>query len=147
MNRGTHISDDDPSLDTLHGRLLSVRALELADLSYGRIGEPIGMNHETVRRMFNGGTPTAALIAGLTSKFGISAHWLLLREGPRRCDEFARWAMRQADASDLLHALADKWVDVSDRLIQASRYLSMAEAKSRPEVEVPARRRTREARR
>ena len=97
--------------------------------------------------MFNGGTPTAELIAGLTRRFGISSHWLLLGEGPRRCDEFARWAMRQADASDLLHALADKWLDVSDRLIQASRSLSLAEARTRPEVEVVGRRRTRAARR
>lgn len=141
MSRGRDAVEGAPPLDTLHGRLQSVRAVELVNLSYGRIGEPIGMNHETVRRMFNGGTPTAELIAGLTRSFGISSHWLLLGEGPRRCDEFARWAMRQSDASDLLHALADKWVDVSDRLIQASRYLSLAEARTKPEVEVPARRR------
>lgn len=111
----------------LRERLHSIRETELSGVSYSELSRMLGMNHETVRRIFRGGSPTAQFMGGLAKQYGISPHWLLLGEGPRKCAELAQWAMLQADVPELLHALARKWTDLSDSLVLASKFLSRSE--------------------
>lgn len=114
----------------LRDRLDFIRDHELSKVSYSELARVLGMNHETVRRIFRGGAPTAQFMGGLAKHYGISPLWLLLGEGPRRCAELAQWAMLQADVPELLHALAQKWTDLSHNLSLASRFLSRSDARA-----------------
>lgn len=94
---------------TLHDRLRHIAG----ERTYRRLGELTQTHPETVRRYMQGQAPSADFLQRMCEVFGVSGDWLLLGRGTMRYEEIKHWALRQADAPELLHALADtvasKW--------------------------------------
>lgn len=126
---------DTPQFSTLPDRLRSVLTVELQGLAYREIANRIGMNHETVRRMFNGGTPSAEFLGGLCKHFHIDADWLLLNRGSRKREDVVKWALQSCTASDLLRTLACKWESIAASLKSSHTQASPSQTNT-PRVDV-----------
>jgi hypothetical protein len=86
----------------LHERLAAV----VGQRSSRHIGDLTSTNHETVRRYLAGYAPSVEFVQAVCKAFGVSAEWLLTGKGPMKAADIRRNALQQADAGELLTALA-----------------------------------------
>jgi transcriptional regulator with XRE-family HTH domain len=101
----------------LHERLAAV----VGQRSSRYVGELTNTNHETVRRYLSGQAPSTEFLQAVCRAFGLSADWLLLGKGPMKASDVRDHALRQADPSELLTALAvavERLIERVDRLEQ-----------------------------
>ena len=96
--------------DPLHDRLREA----IGDRTNRHVSELTGTHPETVRRYLNGQSPSVEFLGRLCGALRLNGEWLLTGRGPMRADEVRTEALRTADASDLLTALAN----TVDRLIR-----------------------------
>lgn len=86
----------------LHERLHAVAG----QLTYRRLGELTNTHPETVRRYMQGQAPSAEFLAGVCVNLAVSGEWILTGRGPMRSGDVRAHALREANAADLLGAVA-----------------------------------------
>lgn len=108
----------------LHERLSSV----VGQRSSRHIGDLTGTNHETVRRYLAGSAPSVEFLQAVCKAFGISGEWLLTGKGPMKAADIRHHALRDADAGELLTALAssvESLITRVDRLEQFVQHMDV----------------------
>lgn len=88
----------------------------VSDMSYRKLGRLTDTHPETVRRYMQGQAPSTTFLINLCKAFGISADWLLTGRGAMRCSDIRMNALRLANPSELLNALAASFADQTERL-------------------------------
>lgn len=112
---------------SLHDRM----NLVAGERSYRELGELTGTNAETVRRYMQGQAPSVEFLAGLARSLNLSGTWLLSGVGPRHTDEVKGAALREADASELLSAMAETISMMMDRIQRLEIFVQTMEARLR----------------
>ncbi|HVZ93998.1 MAG TPA: hypothetical protein VG797_05770 [Phycisphaerales bacterium] len=112
-------------LTPLHERLRAV----LGNRTYRAIAELTGQNDETVRRYMQGGAPSTEFLATLCTKFDLSAQWLLMGHGPARQSDTKTHALREANPSELLAAIANALELLSSRVDRLELLLNTTETR------------------
>ena len=91
------------STPAFHDRL----NLAVGDTSYRQLGTITETHPETVRRYMQGQAPSAAFMTNLCQNLGISGEWLLSGQGPMRVRDIRTHALKNADANELMGAIAN----------------------------------------
>lgn len=111
----------------LHDRMVAV----VGQRTFRHVGKLTDTHHETVRRYLSGQAPSVEFIAQLAASLGINGHWLLTGQGPMRSSEVRAHALKQADASELLSAMAATIESLADRLDRIERFVQTMEVRLR----------------
>ncbi|MCA9279538.1 MAG: helix-turn-helix transcriptional regulator [Phycisphaeraceae bacterium] len=111
----------------LHERLIAAAG----GRTYRHLSELTGTNSETVRRYMNGQSPSAEFLQALCVSLGISGTWLLTGSGPMRSEDLKGDALRMADPSDLLGAMAATVEGMLDRVSRLETYVQTLETRVR----------------
>ncbi|XVJ59163.1 MAG: helix-turn-helix transcriptional regulator [Tepidisphaera sp.] len=75
-------SDHQDKIDALAQRVtMIINTIRTDGRSLRAVGQALGINRETLRRMSVGQCPSAELLIRLTEEFGVSAEWLLTGRG------------------------------------------------------------------
>jgi transcriptional regulator with XRE-family HTH domain len=111
----------------LHERLAAV----VGQRSSRYIGELTGTNHETVRRYISGYAPSVEFLQSLCKAFGVSGEWLLTGKGPMKAADIRGSALREADAGELLSALASSVETLISRVDRLELFLQSMETRLR----------------
>ncbi|MEM9372622.1 MAG: hypothetical protein AAGA55_03180 [Planctomycetota bacterium] len=114
-------------MSDLHERLASATG----KTTYRKLGELTDTHPETVRRYMQGQSPSASFLAHVCTAFGICGEWLLTGKGPMRVQEVRGHALKQADASELLGAIANTLNDLGERMDRMERYVQGLETRLR----------------
>ena len=99
----------------LHARLLTAAG----NRSYRHIGEITETNSESVRRYMLGQSPSVEFLTKFCHALSINGQWLLAGIGPMRTGDMRKAALQEAQASELLTAMArtiEVLIDRVDRL-------------------------------
>jgi transcriptional regulator with XRE-family HTH domain len=115
------------SAATLHDRLLAA----IGDRSLRHIAELTGTHHESVRRYMAGQAPSAEFMAALCGALGISGDWLLTGRGPMKKADLRAHAVDEADASELLVAMAATIEKLIERVERIEVYTQTLETRLR----------------
>lgn len=128
----------------LHQRLRTV----VGRRTYRELSQLTNTNHETVRRYMLGASPSAEYLSGLCSALDINGEWLLTGQGPMHQSEVKTHALREANASELLSAIAATLERIIERVERIEVFLQTLELRLRggavsspdaaPAVSVPA---------
>mgnify|MGYP006270312449 CR=1 FL=1 len=110
---------------SLHDRIHAA----LGRRTYRSISELTGINAETVRRYMQGQAPSAEFLTSLCKNLDLNAHWLLTGEGPMRLSEQRREALREADPSELLSAVASALEGLTERDDRIETFVQTLEAR------------------
>lgn len=97
-------------------------------MSYRKLGRLTDTHPETVRRYMQGQAPSTTFLINLCKAFGISADWLLTGRGAMRCSDIRMNALRLANPSELLNALAASLSDQTERLARLEQISSGADS-------------------
>lgn len=111
----------------LHQRLRTV----VGRRSYRELGQLTNTNHETVRRYMQGGSPSAEYLSGLCSALNINGEWLLTGQGPVHEAEIRAHALREANPSELLSAIAATLERLIERVERLEVFLQTMELRLR----------------
>ena len=111
----------------LHERL----NLLMGKRTYREIGELTNTNSETVRRYMSGQTPSVEFVASLCRRLNVSSEWLLTGRGPVKLTELKMQALREADAGELLQAMATTMEKLLERVDRLERYTQSLETRIR----------------
>lgn len=111
----------------LHERLQAA----VGKTTFRRLGELTETHPETVRRYMQGQAPSAQFLAGVCAAMGICGEWLLTGQGPMRTGDLRRHALREADASELLEAVANTLTDLRERMERLERFVQGLETRIR----------------
>lgn len=74
--------------------------------TFRHLSELTGTHHETVRRYMQGQMPSVEFVSALCGSLGLNANWMLTGRGPMRLADVRAASLQQADASELLAAMA-----------------------------------------
>lgn len=111
----------------LHERLQSATG----NRSYRHLSELTGANPETVRRYMQGQSPSVEFLTALCAALAINGEWLLTGRGPMRLADVRKSALRDAEASELLAAMAQTIETLIDRVDRLETLLQMLEIRVR----------------
>lgn len=111
----------------LHDRLRTA----IGKQTYKRVGDLTGTHPETVRRYLQGQSPSVEFLTSLCRATGINPTWLLAGQGPMRLSEVRRHALQDADASELLAAMADTIAALTARIERLEIYSQSLETQLR----------------
>jgi len=112
---------------TLHSRLTHV----VGRTTFKSLADLTNTNAESVRRYMNGHEPSTEFLTRVCRAMGVSGHWLLTGRGPMRENEMTQQALRQAEAADLLHAMAETMQRMVERVECLERYVQQIDARVR----------------
>lgn len=111
----------------LHQRLrLAVGRRTFRDLAALTDSHP-----ETVRRYVLGQSPSAEFLQRIAEGLEINTEWLLQGRGPMRRNEIRQHALREANAHELLTAVADSLEKLIDRVDRIEVFLHTLESRLR----------------
>lgn len=113
--------------DRLREAMSTVRPAEAAAAA--------GISTAALYRYFKGRPPSVEAVAALCARYGLSADWLLLGRGPRRCDSVERWALETAGPAELCEAIGWR-LEAGDTV--ALRELAVRMGVAPPEIRVRA---------
>ncbi len=105
----------------LHKRIHAV----VGSLTHRELSERLDIHVERVRRYLRDSAPNLEFVEAVCRSFGISRQWLLTGRGPMRADDVPAHALREAEAGELLEAVAEalerllERVDRMESLVQA----------------------------
>ncbi|MEO0511979.1 MAG: hypothetical protein AAF108_03675 [Planctomycetota bacterium] len=99
--------------------------------TYRKLGELTKTHPETVRRYMQGQSPSVEFLMALCVSMGISAEWMLTGHGPMRLSEARAHALKLADPSELLSAVAGTIDTLDDRLGRLEVYVQTLESRVR----------------
>ncbi|MDX2131302.1 MAG: helix-turn-helix transcriptional regulator [Planctomycetota bacterium] len=119
----------------LHQRLRAVTGHR----SYREIAELTGTHPETVRRYMLGQSPSIEFISALSSALQVNGEWLLTGRGPSGRGDIRAHALREANPTELLNAVAATLERLMDRVERLETFLHTMEARLRaaPPVSSP----------
>jgi hypothetical protein len=104
-------------------------SLAVGETSYRQIGTLTETHPETVRRYMQGQAPSAAFMTNLCRNLGISGEWLLSGQGPMRVRDMRTHALKNADANELMGAIANTLTQLIERVDRLDRFVQMIETK------------------
>jgi hypothetical protein len=116
------------SFSTFHERLND----SAGKVSYRRLGKLTDTHPETVRRYMQGKMPSALYIQSFCDAMGISGDWLLTGKGPRHRNDVRTYALKHADASELLNAIAETLAALTARVDTMERFMQSLETRLGP---------------
>lgn len=119
------LSNTTDSLSAFHDRL----NLAVGDTSYRQLGAITDTHPETVRRYMQGQAPSAAFMTNLCRNLGISGEWLLSGQGPMRVRDMRTHALKNADANELMGAIANTLTQLIERVDRLERFVQVIETK------------------
>lgn len=99
--------------------------------SYRHLSELTETNAETVRRYMQGQSPSVEFLTALCGALAINGEWLLTGKGPMRRADVRKSALRDAEASELLAAMAQTIETLIDRVDRLELLLQMLEIRVR----------------
>ncbi|MCA9304663.1 MAG: hypothetical protein KC996_11130 [Phycisphaerales bacterium] len=102
--------------------------------SYRRLGKLTETHPETVRRYMQGQTPSSTYVMAFCDALGISGDWLLTGKGPKLRNEVRTHALKHADASELLNAIADTLTALTARVETMERFMQSIESRIGPMI-------------
>ncbi|MEQ9616470.1 MAG: hypothetical protein RLN60_00375 [Phycisphaerales bacterium] len=111
----------------LHERL----NLMTGDDSFRIIGEKTQHNSETARRYMKGQSPSVDFIAAFCLAYDVNESWLLTGRGPTRASDVRRHQLSQANPSELLSALAEALVRLTERVDRIESFIQTMETRLR----------------
>jgi hypothetical protein len=114
-------------LSGLHDRLREIAG----DRTYRAIGELTRQNSETVRRYMQGQAPSVEFLAAICAAMGVSADWMITGRGPMFVGEAKSHALREANAAELLSAVATTLESLGNRLDRLEVFVQTLEARVR----------------
>ncbi|MEQ9206459.1 MAG: hypothetical protein RLN78_03750 [Phycisphaerales bacterium] len=113
------------STSAFHDRL----NLAVGDTSYRQLGTITETHPETVRRYMQGQAPSAAFMTNLCQNLGISGEWLLSGQGPMRVRDIRTHALKNADANELMGAIANTLTQLIERVDRLERFVQIMETR------------------
>jgi len=113
------------STSAFHDRL----NLAVGDTSYRQLGTITETHPETVRRYMQGQAPSAAFMTNLCQSLGISGEWLLSGQGPMRVRDIRTHALKNADANELMGAIANTLTQLIERVDRLERFVQIMETR------------------
>lgn len=114
-------------LSPLHERLHEV----FGDKSFRAIAEMTQTSHETVRRYMNGQSPSVEFLEAVCRGMGINGQWLLTGRGPKRAEHIRQHALGEANASELLNAMARTLEKLTERVDRLEVFMQTLETRLR----------------
>lgn len=111
----------------LHERLRTVAG----ERSYRELGVLTRTHPETVRRYMLGQSPSAEYLAMLCSALNINGEWLLTGRGPVNRRDIRADALREANATELLNAIAETLERLIGRVERLEVFLQTLETRLR----------------
>ncbi|MGD9790234.1 MAG: hypothetical protein AB7Q00_01750 [Phycisphaerales bacterium] len=106
--------------------------------SYRHIGELTNTHPETVRRYMQGQAPAVEFIAAFAHAMGLNLDWLLTGRGPMKASEVKAYTLSEANASELLTAMANTIEDLITRVERLELFLNTLESRVRAAWSPPA---------
>lgn len=106
--------------------------------SYRQIGEVTATHPETVRRYMQGQSPSVEFIAAVCHHYHVNGEWVLTGQGPMRRADLKAHALKLANPSDLLGAVATGLERTGERLDRLERFLHTMETRLRAGEAAPA---------
>jgi len=111
----------------IHERLSAVAGR----LTYREIAERTGAHPETVRRYMQGHSPSVEFLAAVCAHLGINGEWMLTGRGPMRARDIRQAALREANAGELLTAMAETLERLRDRVERLEVFVHTMETRLR----------------
>lgn len=99
--------------------------------SYRHLSDLTGIHPETVRRYMQGHAPSADFLATMCRGLGINGDWLLTGRGPMKNADLRSQALQEADASELLNAMANTIETLIDRVERLELFIQTMESRLR----------------
>lgn len=118
----------------LHDRLRAA----VGDKTYRQVADLTGTNAETTRRYMLGQPPSVEFLAALAAGLSLNAEWLLTGRGPMHRGEVRAHALQEANAHELLHAVADTLERLLTRVERLEVFLQTLELRLRARTPVPS---------
>jgi len=115
------------SSSDLHARLISAAG----ERTCRELGELTGVHPETVRRYMNGQSPSVEFLTGLCAALGLSGTWMLTGHGPMHAADAKRAALGEAEAPELMSAMAGTLGGLIDRVGRLEGYVQTLETRVR----------------
>lgn len=112
-------------MSAFHDRL----NLAVGDTSFRQLGAITDTHPETVRRHMQGQAPSAAFMTNLCRNLGISGEWLLSGQGPMKVRDMRTHALKNADANELMGAIANTLTQLIERVDRLERFVQVIETK------------------
>lgn len=114
-------------LSPLHERLLAVAG----DLSYRRLADMTAHNPETVRRYMQGHSPSVEFLSAICRQLDVSGEWLLTGRGAKQASKAREHALREANPSELLGAMAATVERLAERVDRLEAFLMTLDTRVR----------------
>lgn len=114
-------------LSPLHERLHEV----FGDKSFRSIADMTQTSHETVRRYMNGQSPSVEFLEAVCRGMGVNGQWLLTGRGPKRAEHIRAHALGEANASELLNAMARTLEKLTERVDRLEVFMQTLETRLR----------------
>ncbi|MBK9187933.1 MAG: helix-turn-helix transcriptional regulator [Phycisphaerales bacterium] len=99
--------------------------------SHRALAELTGLPPETVRRYMLGQAPSVEFLTRLGAHLRLNGEWLLTGRGPMRTDDIRSHALREANAAELLNAMATTLERLIERVERVEVFLQTLEARLR----------------
>ncbi|VAX41951.1 hypothetical protein MNBD_PLANCTO03-44 [hydrothermal vent metagenome] len=99
--------------------------------SYRHLAELTETNPETARRYMQGQPPSVEFLSAFCASLAINGEWLLTGRGPMRTADLRKAALRDAEASELLSAMARTIETLIDRVDRLELLMQMLEVRLR----------------
>jgi transcriptional regulator with XRE-family HTH domain len=112
---------------SLHHRIKAV----VGQRSFREVAELTQTHPETVRRYVQGQSPSVEFLTALCQKMKINSTWLLTGQGPMHEVDVRNFALREANPSELLAAVAHSLELLTDRVIRLEVFVQTLEARLR----------------
>ncbi len=112
---------------SLHDRLSAA----VGKRTYRSLSDLTGVHPETVRRYMQGQAPSVEFVSAVCHALKLNGDWVLTGKGPMRRDEVRREALRAADPSELLAAIAESLEALTDRVDRLERFVQGLETRIR----------------
>lgn len=120
-------------MSDLHSRL----ELAIGKTTFRRLGDLTDTHPETVRRYMQGQSPSAQFLSMVCEAFGINGEWLLTGKGPMKVNEMRQHALRQADMTELLVAIAENLSSLGERMDRLEKSVQQLDSKLRAPGDTP----------
>lgn len=115
------------NLSPLHHRLRQA----VGARSYREIGDMTKVHPETVRRYMTGQVPSTEFLVQLAEAVSVNVGWLLTGDGPMYRKDVKLHALRDANPTELLHAVAQTLEALIERVDRLERFVMTIDARSR----------------
>jgi preprotein translocase subunit SecD len=99
--------------------------------SYRHLAELTSTNAESVRRYMQGQPPSVEFLSAFCDSLAVNGEWVLTGRGPMRTADLRKAALGEAEASELLAAMAQTIETLIDRVDRVELLVQMLEVRVR----------------